>query len=112
LDLQQMIVEQVEYRELLLQMTMRDLTLRYKQTVMGFGWAVFMPLLNTVIFSVIFTRMAPLDTGVPYPVFAFCGLWAWNFFASSLRFSVTSLTSNPTLVTRCIFRARSFRFRA
>ena len=53
------------YRELLYQMTRRDLLLRYKQTVMGFGWAIFTPLVNTVIFSVVFTRVAPIDVGVP-----------------------------------------------
>src|SRR3954449_4783728 len=93
-DVREMIAEQVTYRELLVQMTKRDLLLRYKQTIMGFGWAVFMPLGNTAVFFVIFTRVAPIDTGVPYPVFAFCGLLAWNFFASTLRFAVNSLTSN------------------
>ena len=58
-DLREMVCEQVEYREVLRQMTLRDLTLRYKQTMMGFGWAVFMPLVNTAVFSVIFTRVAP-----------------------------------------------------
>jgi len=99
----ELIREQIEYRELLVRITARDMTLRYKQTIMGFGWAVFMPLLNTAIFSVIFTRVAPLDVGVPYPVFAFCGLLAWNWFASSLRFAVTSLTSNSNLVTKVYF---------
>ncbi len=46
-------------------MTRRDLLLRYKQTVMGFGWAVFMPLVNTAVFSVIFTRVAPIETPCP-----------------------------------------------
>ncbi len=66
-DCREMIAEQIEYRELLRQMTMRDLLLRYKQTVMGFGWAVFMPLVNTAVFSVIFTRVAPLETPVAVP---------------------------------------------
>jgi lipopolysaccharide transport system permease protein len=102
-DVREMLAEQVEYRELLIQMTIRDLLIRYKQAVMGFGWAVFMPLVNTAVFSVIFTRVAPLETPVPYPIFAYCGLLAWNFFASSLRFSVTSLTGNPVLVTKIFF---------
>ncbi len=51
-ELREIVHEQVEYRELLYQMTLRDLLLRYKQTVMGFGWAVFMPLVNTAVFSV------------------------------------------------------------
>jgi len=102
-ELRELLHEQLEYRELLVQMTKRDLMLRYKQTVMGFGWAVFMPLVNTAVFSVIFTRVAPIETPVPYPVFAFCGLWVWNFFASSLRFAVSSLTSNMNLVSKVYF---------
>lgn len=107
-DLREMLQEQRDYRELLLQMTRRDLMLRYKQTIMGVGWALFMPLVNTAVFSVIFMRVAPLATDVPYPVFAYCGLVAWNFFASSLRFSVTSLTSNMNLVTKVYFPREIF----
>lgn len=106
----EMIGEQVEYRELLYQMTLRDLLLRYKQTVMGFGWAVFMPLVNTAVFSVIFTRVATIETPVPYPLFAFCGFLFWNFFASSLRFSVGSLTGNSNLVTKIYFPREIFPF--
>ena len=62
-DFKEIVGEQYEFRELLYQMTRRDLLLRYKQTVMGFGWAIFMPLVNTAVFSVIFTRVAPLETG-------------------------------------------------
>ena len=86
-DLREMFTEQVEYRELFWQMTKRDLLLRYKQTVMGFAWAIFTPLVNTLVYSVIFTRVAPIDVGIPYPLFAFTGLLAWNFFATSLKFA-------------------------
>jgi ABC-type polysaccharide/polyol phosphate export permease len=110
--LTEIVAEQWAYRELLVRMTARDLLLRYKQTVMGFGWAIFMPLVNTAIFSVIFTRVAVIDVGGPYPVYAFCGLVAWNFFASALRFSVTSLTSNPSLVTKVYFPREIFPFSA
>jgi lipopolysaccharide transport system permease protein len=110
--LTELVSEQWEYRELLVRMTARDLLLRYKQTVMGFGWAIFMPLVNTAIFSVIFTRVAVIDVGQAYPVYAFCGLVAWNFFASSLRFSVISLTSNPSLVTKVYFPREIFPFSA
>jgi len=109
-EVKEMLTEQVGYRELLVQMIKRDLLLRYKQTVMGFGWAVFMPLMNTAVFSVIFTKVAKLETPVPYPVFAFCGLWVWSFFAGALRFSVTSLTSNPNLVTKVYFPREIFPF--
>lgn len=107
-DVKEMVREQFEYRELLYQMTYRDLLLRYKQTVMGFGWALFMPLVNTVVFSVIFTRVAPIDVGMPYPLFAFCGLLTWNFTASSLKFAVNSLTSNTSLVTKVYFPREIF----
>ena len=107
-DVKEIVGEQYEFRELLYQMTRRDLLLRYKQTVMGFGWAIFMPLVNTAVFSVIFTRVAPLTTDIPYPLFAYCGLVAWNFSASSLRFAVTSLTSNTSLVTKVYFPREIF----
>src|SRR6476620_11460886 len=111
-DVREMLAEQVEYRELLFRMTARDLLVRYKQSVMGFGWAVFMPVVNTVLFSVIFTRVAPLSTSVPYPVFAYTGLLFWNCFASSLRFAVISLSSNAVLVTKIYFPREIFPFSA
>jgi ABC-type polysaccharide/polyol phosphate export permease len=107
-DLKEMIGEQYQFRELLYQMARRDLLLRYKQTIMGFGWAIFMPLLNTAVFSVIFTRVAPIDVGMPYPLFAYCGLLFWNFSASSFRFSVTTLTGNANLVTKVFFPREIF----
>src|ERR1700682_2669726 len=102
-EVKEMFLEEAEYKELLYQITLRDLKLRYKQTVMGFGWAIFMPLLNTAIFSVIFTRVAPIDTGVPYPVWAYCGLAVWNFFASGVKFATNSLAGNLNLVTKVYF---------
>src|SRR6476660_6545849 len=105
-----MIAEQVTYRELLVQMTKRDLLIRYKQTIMGFGWAVFMPLVNTAVFSVIVATLEKNSTDVPYPLFAYCGLLAWNFSAASLRASVTSLTSNASLVTKVYFPREIFPF--
>ncbi len=111
-DYRELFLEQWEYRELLYQMTARDLLVRYKQTVMGFGWAIFMPLVNTVMFSIVFTRIAPLDTAVPYPLFAYTGLLFWNFFASSLRFAVVSLSSNAVLVTKVYFPREIFPFSA
>src|SRR5690242_6664332 len=107
-DFKEIVGEQYEFRELLYQMTRRDLLLRYKQTIMGFGWAVFMPLTNTAVFSVIFTRVAPLETDIPYPLFAYCGLLCWNFSASSFRFAVNSLTSNQNLVTKVYFPREIF----
>ncbi len=111
-DLREMLHEQWEYRELLTQMTLRDLVVRYKQSVMGFGWAIFMPLMNTLIFSVVFTRVATVETKAPYPVFAYTGLLFWNYFASSLRFAANSLASNATLVQKIYFPREIFPFSA
>ena len=110
--LPEIISEQIAYSELLRQMTLRDLILRYKQTVMGFGWAIFMPLINTLLFSAVFSRIAPIDVGVPYPLYAFCGLLVWNFFASASRFSVNSLTGNASLVSKVYFPREIFPFSA
>jgi homopolymeric O-antigen transport system permease protein len=111
-DVREMIHEQIAFRELLYQMTCRDLVLRYKQTAMGFGWALLMPLLNTAVFSIVFMRVAPVHTSVPYPLFAYCGLLIWNFTASALRFAVTSLTANTNLVTKVYFPREIFPFSA
>jgi ABC-type polysaccharide/polyol phosphate export permease len=102
-DARDVATEQYEYRELLVQLTKRDLLIRYKQAVMGFAWAVFMPLTNTAVFSIIFMRVAPLKIDVPYPLFAYLGLLVWNFTASSLRFSVNAMSGNVSLVTKVYF---------
>ncbi|MGE3955587.1 MAG: ABC transporter permease [Vicinamibacterales bacterium] len=111
-DFVEMWREQIEFRELLVQMTTRDLLLRYKQTAMGFAWALLTPLMNTAIFSIIFMRVAPMDTPVPYPLFVYCGMLTWNFTASALRFAVTSLTANTNLVTKVYFPREIFPFSA
>jgi ABC-type polysaccharide/polyol phosphate export permease len=102
-DLVDMVREQSEFQELLRAVVRRDLTLRYRSAVMGFGWAVFMPLLQMLIFTIVFTRVAPLDVGMPYPVYAYAGLLAWTMFASALRAAAMSLTSNRDLVTKVYF---------
>ena len=112
LFLREILTEQFQYRHLLFEITARDIRLRYKQAAMGFGWAVFMPLLNTAIFGIVFTRMAPIDVGLPYALFAYTGLLAWQLTASSLRFAVLSLTTNTNLVTKVYFPREIFPFSA
>ena len=111
-DVREMVQEQFEYWELLYVMSRRDLMLRYKQTVMGFGWAIFMPLLNTVLFTVVLGPRLGAEVGMPYPIFAYCGLLAWNLTASSVRFSVNSLTANINLVAKVYFPREIFPFSA
>lgn len=102
-DVATMVREQRDYAELLRVLVRRDLTVRYRNSTLGFAWAVITPLLQMLLFTLIFTRLAPLETGVPYPVYAYTGLLVWTWFASSLRFAAISLTVNPNLVTKVYF---------
>lgn len=98
-----MLGEIIEFRELLFAIVRRDLLLRYRNSLLGFGWAIAMPALYMLVFTVIFTRVAPLETAVPYPIYAYAGLLPWNLFASAQRFAATSLTTNPQLVSKVYF---------
>ena len=89
--------------ELLFALTRRDLLVRYKQAVLGIGWAILSPVLHMLVFTVIFTRVVRLDTGMPYPVYAYAGLLPWMLFAGSVRTATTSLTANTALVTKVYF---------
>lgn len=102
-DVGEMVREQIRYRELLLALARRDLLVRYEQAVLGIGWAVLSPLLHMAVFTLIFTRVVRLDTGLPYPVYAYSGLLPWALFATSLRTATTSLTANTALVGKVCF---------
>jgi lipopolysaccharide transport system permease protein len=92
------------YRELLLFLTWRDVRVRYKQTALGAAWALLQPLLTMLVFSVFFGALARVPSdGLPYPVFAYCGLLPWQLFAFALTASAQSLTANERLVTRVYF---------
>ena len=109
-DVREMLTELRDYRELLFMMTRRDLLLRYRQTAMGFAWAIFTPVINTIVFTVIFRKVAKIETDVPYPVFSSCGLLPWNMFATSLKTGINSLFGNKTLLTKVYFPREVFPF--
>jgi lipopolysaccharide transport system permease protein len=78
----------------------RDIKVRYKQTLLGMGWAVLQPLLSVGVFTLVFSRVARVTTGdVPYPVFLLCGLAPWQVFARGIARSSNSLVENQYLVT-------------
>jgi lipopolysaccharide transport system permease protein len=82
------------YRELLYFMTWRDIKVRYKQAALGIGWAVIQPLMNMVIFSIIFGQLARLPSdGIPYPIFSYAALLPWYMFAGALTRSCIMLIS-------------------
>ncbi len=93
-----------EYRELLFFLTWRDIKVRYKQSVLGAGWAIIQPVVTMIIFSVIFGRLAGLPSdGVPYPVFAYTALLPWNLFAGALTRSTSSVVGSANLVQKVYF---------
>jgi ABC-type polysaccharide/polyol phosphate export permease len=90
-------------RELLWSFVERDLIVRYRTPVLGIGWALAAPLAQMAIFTMVFTRIAPMDVGMPYPLYAYIGLMAWTLTAASLREATNSLAANPVLVTKVRF---------
>lgn len=92
------------YRELLLMLAWRDVSVRYKQTVIGIAWVVGRPLLMVVVLTVVFGRISGLSSdGVPYPLLVLVALLPWQLFANSLTGSSGSLVSNSSLISKVYF---------
>jgi lipopolysaccharide transport system permease protein len=92
------------YRDLLYFLSWRDVKVRYKQTVLGAAWAILQPLFATIIFTLIFGRLAGIQSdGIPYPLFSYAGLLPWTFFANSITNSSNSLVINANLITKVYF---------
>jgi lipopolysaccharide transport system permease protein len=93
-----------QYRDLLWLWAGREVRVRYKQSLLGVAWAIVQPLVLTVVFTLIFSRLARVDTGgIPYPIFAYTALVPWTFFSTSLGFGIPSLIANMNLVTKIYF---------
>lgn len=98
------ISELFAYADLWFAMIKRDIQIRYKQTVLGVGWAVIQPVLTMLIFTLIFGRLAKIPSdGVPYPVFVLSGLLAWNLFSSSISSAGNSMLGAANLITKVYF---------
>ncbi len=104
----------LRYRGLLHSLTLRDLRVRYKQSLLGVGWAVLLPLSMMLVFTFVFTRAidasAALGLDIPYALYAYLGLVPWTFFAVSLGGCVNSLVANRNLVTKVYFPREVFPF--
>jgi lipopolysaccharide transport system permease protein len=93
-----------EYRELLYFLMVRDIKLRYKQTLLGVAWAVLQPLSAMLIFSLFLGRVAGLAPGdLPYPLFAYTGLVPWMFFSNAVSNAGSSLITSSNLITKVYF---------
>jgi lipopolysaccharide transport system permease protein len=93
-----------DYRELLYFLIWRDIKVRYKQTVLGAGWAIIQPLFTMLVFSLFFGRLAKVPSdGIPYPLFSYTALVPWTFFAQGLSQSSDSLVGSSNLIKKIYF---------
>ena len=87
--------------ELLYFLAWRDIKVRYKQAILGIGWAVIQPIMLMVVFTFIFGKMAQVNSeGVPYPIFTFVAILPWNLFSTSLNKAGQSLVTNAVLLKK------------
>lgn len=93
------------YRHLFAILAWRDLAVRYKQTVIGVGWAIIRPLIATVVFTIVFGRLAklPSEGTAPYAIMVFAGILPWTFFSTALAEASASLIANSNLISKVYF---------
>lgn len=92
------------YRELFYFFAWRDIRVKYKQTLLGFAWAILQPTVMMAIFTLFFGRALKVDSqGVPYPVFALSGLVIWNLFSTGLTNTSTSMVTNAPIIKKVFF---------
>ena len=92
------------YRELFYFLAWRDILVRYKQTVIGFAWALIRPFLTMVVFVFVFSKLAKLPSdGVPYPILVFAALLPWQFFANAFTEAGNSLIGNANMISKVYF---------
>jgi lipopolysaccharide transport system permease protein len=93
------------YRELLYILAWRDVTVRYKQTVIGVAWALLQPLVQMLVMVVIFSKIAglPSEGNAPYALMVFAAMLPWQFFASSISSASMSIVVNANLISKVYF---------
>ena len=97
-----------EARELMYFLVLRDVSVRYKQTVLGVAWAVLQPVFSMLIFTVIFGKLAKMPSeGLPYAIFVYAGLLPWTFFSAAVTGASQSLVNQQSLLTK-IYLPRLF----
>ena len=88
-------------RELLYFLILRDVAVRYKQTVLGVGWAVLQPIFSMLVFMAIFGNFAKMPSdGIPYSLFVYAGLLPWMFFSNAVSGASQSLVNQQALLTK------------
>jgi len=93
-----------DYRELLYFLIWRDVRVKYKQTIIGAGWAILQPLLTMIIFTLVFKKIAGVPSdNIPYPIFAYTALLPWNLFSGGLNRATVSLVAQSNLISKVYF---------
>lgn len=96
--------ELFRYKDLLLFLILRDIKVRYIQSVLGIAWAVIQPVFSMLLFTFIFAKLAKLESnGIPYPLFSYAGLIPWTYFASTVAEGANSLLSNAQMLGKVYF---------
>jgi len=96
--------EIIEYRDLFYFLVLRDIQALYKQTVLGFAWAIIRPVFSMIVFSVVFGRLAKIPSdGIPYPIFSYAALVPWTYFSAAMTGSTSSLISTTGIFTKVYF---------
>lgn len=92
-----------QYRELVYNLTVRDLKVRYKNSVLGIAWSLLNPLLMMLVFTLVYTVMLGQSNQHDYPAFILCGLLPWNFFSATIMGGTSSIVSNSHLIKKVYF---------
>lgn len=92
------------YRDLFRFLIWREIKVRYAQSAIGIGWAIIQPTFSMIVFSIVFGRLAKVESdGTPYAVFCFAALVPWTYFSNSLTDGVNSLVSNAAMIRKIYF---------
>lgn len=93
-----------EYRDLFYFLVLREIKVLYKQTVLGFAWAIIRPVFAMIVFSIVFGGLAKMPSdGIPYPVFSYVALVPWTYFSMTMTKSTESLISSANILTKVYF---------
>ena len=93
-----------EYKDLFYFLVLRDIKALYKQTVLGFAWAIIRPVFSMIVFSIVFGGLAKVPSdGIPYPIFAYAALVPWTYFSTAMTTSTSSLIGGAGIFTKVYF---------
>ena len=93
-----------QYKDLFFFLVLRDIKVLYKQTILGFAWAIIRPVFSMIVFSIVFGGLAGVSSdGVPYPIFSYAALLPWTYFSAAMTDSTNSLVSNSGMLSKIYF---------